>query len=131
MSNTQPNKVITANHLLNGNVVYLNSQFDWVNNLSDAKVFTDETSIEEAIINANSQQHEVVGVYSINIAVLNEIITPKHFREQFRTKGTSNYNHGQQSEVSVCIFIQSLMMLLLKQEIPNFAIKLKDGLMEI
>jgi len=45
MSNTQPNKVITANHLLNGNVVYLNSQFDWVNSLSDAKVFTDETSI--------------------------------------------------------------------------------------
>jgi len=43
MSNTQLNKVITANHLLNGNVVYLNSQFDWVNNLSDAKVFTDET----------------------------------------------------------------------------------------
>ena len=99
MSNTQPNKVITANHLLNGNVVYLNSQFDWVNNLSDAKVFTDETSIDEAIINANSQQHVVVGVYSINIAVLNEIITPKHFREQFRNKGPSNYNHGKQSEI--------------------------------
>ena len=57
MSNTQSNKVITANHLLIGNVVYLNSQFDWVNSLSDAKVFTDETSIEEAIINENSQQH--------------------------------------------------------------------------
>ncbi|MDA8803979.1 DUF2849 domain-containing protein [Amylibacter sp.] len=99
MSNTQPNKVITANHLLNGNVVYLNSQFDWVNRLSDAKVFTDETSIEEAITNANSQQHVVVGVYSINIAVINEIITPKHFREQFRNKGPSNYNHGKQLEV--------------------------------
>ena len=99
MSNTQPNKVITANHLLNGNVVYLNSQFDWVNSLSDAKVFTDETSIEEVIINANSQQHEVVGVYSINIDLLNETITPKHFREQFRNKGPSNYNHGKQSEV--------------------------------
>ena len=99
MSNTQPNKVITANHLLNGNVVYLNSQFDWVNSLSDAKVFTNETSIEEAIIDANTQQHEVVGVYSINIDLLNETITPKHFREQFRNKGPSNYNHGKQSEV--------------------------------
>ena len=99
MSNTQPNKVITANHLLNGNVVYLNSQFDWVNSLSDAKVFTNETSIEEAIINENSQQHEVVGVYSINIDLLNETITPKHFREQFRNKGPSNYDHGKQSEV--------------------------------
>ena len=99
MSNTQPNKVITANHLLNGNVVCLNSQFDWVNSLSDAKVFTNETSFEEAIVNANSQQHEVVGVYSINIDLLNETITPKHFREQFRNKGPSNYNHGKQSEV--------------------------------
>ena len=99
MSITQPNKVITANHLLNGNVVYLNSQFDWVNSLSDAKVFTNETSIEEAIINANSQQHEVVGVYSINIDLLNETITPKHFREQFRNKGPSNYTRGKQSEV--------------------------------
>jgi hypothetical protein len=99
MSNTQQNKVITANHLLNGNVVYLNSQFGWVNSLSDAKVFTNETSFEEAIINANSQQHEVVGVYSINIDLLNETITPKHFREQFRNKGPSIYNHGKQSEV--------------------------------
>ena len=86
MPNTQPNKVITANHLLNGNVVYLNSQFDWVNRLSDAKVFTDEASIEEAIINANSQQHEVVGVYSISIAVLNEILIPNIFVSSLETK---------------------------------------------
>jgi len=38
MSNTQPNKVITANHLLNGNVVYLNSQFDWVHSAQMQKL---------------------------------------------------------------------------------------------
>tara|TARA_B110000114_G_C14908559_1_gene323617 strand:- start:52 stop:354 length:303 start_codon:yes stop_codon:yes gene_type:complete len=99
MSNNHTGKVITANDLLNGDVVYINSQLKWALRLSDAKVFIDDASFEKALSHANKQQNEVVGIYSININLSDTGIAPNHFREKFRNNGPSNYNHGKQSEV--------------------------------
>ena len=55
--------------------------------------------LKKHLVHANKQQHEVVGVYSIRVDQTDAGIKSKHFREQFRVKGPSNYNHGKQSEV--------------------------------
>ena len=99
MSKDLSGNVITANNLLDGTVVYMSSQFKWVLDINNAKVFSNDTSIEKALIHANKQQHEVVGVYSIRVDQTDTGIKSKHIREQFRVKGPSNYNHGKQSEV--------------------------------
>ena len=71
MSNNHTGKVITANDLLNGDVVYINSQLKWALRLSDAKVFIDDASFEKALTHANKQQNEVVGIYSSCLALKN------------------------------------------------------------
>lgn len=99
MSKNRTGTVITANNLLNGHVVYLDTQFNWVRDLNNAEVFINDDSVTKALIYANEQPHEIVGAYSINIDQTNIGIESKHFREQFRSKGPSNYNHGKQSEI--------------------------------
>ena len=91
---------ITANNLLDGTVVYMSSQFKWVLDINNAKVFSNDTSIEKALIHANKQQHEVVGVYSIRVdQQQTQVLSQNIFESNLEVKGPSNYNHGKQSEV--------------------------------
>ena len=60
MSKDLSGNVITANNLLDGTVVYMSSQFKWVLNINNAKVFSNDSSIEKALVHANKQQDEIV-----------------------------------------------------------------------
>lgn len=92
-------KVITANALLEGDVVYLAADDTWVRALADAELFTDEAIAQVRLLDAHSRAAEVVGVYLADMAPSPDGPKPVHFREEFRAKGPSNLFHGKQETV--------------------------------
>ena len=88
-------KVVTANHLLEGDVIYQTAT-GWTRDLSEAEVLTDEADADIRLLDAARQTAEVVGAYLADIEVTDHGPAPTHFREIFRTRGPSNYAHGKQ-----------------------------------
>jgi len=87
--------VITANALLEGDVVYLGTR-DWVRDLDDAEILTDEAVADIRMLEASAQSDLVVGVYLAEVGISGGTPKPNHFREAFRATGPSNYPHGKQ-----------------------------------
>jgi hypothetical protein len=98
MPNQFSPKVVTANALLDGDVVYLTADDHWSPALSDAEVLTDEADAQIRLIDASTRVREVVGVYLADVTLEGATPKPAHFRETFRTRGPSNYPHGKQAE---------------------------------
>lgn len=91
-------KVITANALLEGDVVYLTEDDRWTRDLSEAELLTDEAVAEERLLAASSRQSEIVGAYLTDMKAGENGPEPTHFREDFRRTGPSNYHHGKQAD---------------------------------
>ena len=89
-------KVVTANALLEGDVVYLTAEDQWSRHMAEAEVIDDEAHGDLRLLHGASQADVVVGVYLIDVALEDGRPQPTHFREEFRTRGPSNYNHGKQ-----------------------------------
>jgi hypothetical protein len=91
--------IITANHLRNGKVLYFTATDDWCHEHARAEWLSDATQATERLSRAQQDSHIVVDPYlaeaHLNAAGLPE---PSHFREQFRTRGPSNYFHGKQAD---------------------------------
>ncbi len=92
-------KVITANALLEGDVIYLTAADEWTRHLAEAEVLTDEAHADLRLIEASRRVHETVGVYLADVAIGDNGPEPTHFREEFRRTGPSNYAHGKQVEL--------------------------------
>jgi len=92
-------KVITANALLEGDVVYLTENDSWTRHLSEAAILTDEADADVRMLSSEAQTDIVVGVYLADVAVGENGPEPTHFREEFRRTGPSNYLHGKQAEL--------------------------------
>lgn len=91
-------KVITANALLEGDVVYLTEDDRWSRDLSEAELLTDEAIADERLLAAASRHSEIVGAYLTDMQAGANGPEPTHFREDFRRTGPSNYNHGKQAD---------------------------------
>jgi len=94
-------KVVTANHLLEGDVIYRTASGGWSRKHEDAEFFEDEVAANAALAEASKEVAEIVGAYLAD-AQLSEDGKPEptHFREEFRTRGPSNYpDHGKQAEL--------------------------------
>lgn len=90
--------VVTANALIDGDVVYIGAGDRWVRTLSDAQVF-DGADADAALRRAEARTGEVVGTYLAPVSMETGVPTPTHFREAFRQRGPSNRFHGKQAEV--------------------------------
>ena len=91
-------KVITANALIEGDVVYFTATDGWTRHLSEAEVLTDEADADLRLLQAQAQSHLTVGVYLADVAPGADGPQPTHFREDFRRKGPSNLFHGKQAD---------------------------------
>ena len=91
-------KVVTANALLKGDVIYQTAT-GWTRKLEEAEVLTDEADADLRLIDASQQTADVVGAYLADVDASGATPTPTHFREAFRAKGPSNYAHGKQETV--------------------------------
>ena len=91
-------KVVTANDLLKGDVIYQTAA-GWTRRLTEAEVLTDEADADLRLIEASQQTDVVVGAYLADVALEDGKPVPTHFREDFRATGPSNYAHGKQVEL--------------------------------
>jgi len=94
-------KVVTANHLLEGDVIYLTKTGSWSRKHEDAAYFDEENAANDALVEAAKQVDEIVGAYLADAQLGDDgKPEPTHFREAFRTRGPSNYpDHGKQAEL--------------------------------
>ncbi|MBY6005649.1 DUF2849 domain-containing protein [Salipiger bermudensis] len=90
-------KVVTANALLEGDVIYLAADDRWVRRLDEAEIITDEAIAQLRLLDAQARASEAVGVYLADMAPTEAGPQPTHFREEFRATGPSNYHHGKQA----------------------------------
>lgn len=89
--------VVTANDLLEGDVIYLAPSGAWVRALDQAALFTAPESAEAALAQASAQTDRLVGAYLAPARATPDGPAPGHFREAFRARGPSNYPHGKQA----------------------------------
>ncbi|UWQ48428.1 DUF2849 domain-containing protein [Leisingera caerulea] len=89
-------KVITANDLLEGDVIYFTAQDTWTRDLSEAELITDEAEAQLRLLEAEKQNIKIVGAYLADAKAGPNGPEPTHFREEFRRTGPSNYFHGKQ-----------------------------------
>lgn len=82
-------KVVTANDLRSGHVVWLTAAKDWSSALSDALVLTDATEAADVLSHAQARSAEVVGCYLADVRSTSAGPEPVHFRETFRRDGPS------------------------------------------
>ena len=89
-------KVVTANDLLEGDVIYLTEDDRWSRDLSEAELITDEAHAQVRLLDASRQVGKIVGAYLADAVAGDNGPEPTHFREEFRRTGPSNYAHGKQ-----------------------------------
>ncbi|MEM1163287.1 MAG: DUF2849 domain-containing protein [Pseudomonadota bacterium] len=93
-------KVVTANALIEGDVVYQTADDRWTRDLADAELIIEEDLAKLRLAQAEGQPEEVVGPYLADASPSEDGPQPTHFREDFRRTGPSNYFHGKQAELS-------------------------------
>lgn len=91
-------KVVTANALIEGDVIYLAADDSWTRNLAEAEILEDEAIAQLRLLEAEARSHEAVGVYLADVSPGKRGPEPRHFREAFRCSGPSNYFHGKQAD---------------------------------
>lgn len=89
-------KVVTANALIEGDVIYLTTSDIWTRDMCKAELITDEAHAQLRLLEAQSQPSEAVGAYLADALPGDLGPEPTHFREDFRRRGPSNYAHGKQ-----------------------------------
>jgi len=97
-------KILTANRLRDGTVVFLGGDDRWVERALDARVETDEAGCAalEAAGRAAVAAHAVVDPYLIDTAAdANGRPVPIRYRERLRAQGPSTHPHfGKQAEIA-------------------------------
>lgn len=93
-------QMATANDLLEGDVVYFTAAGGWSRHIGDAVMALNAEAAAELLKKAEAFQNQVVGAYLTDVTVdARGRAAPAHFREEFRTRGPSNYpQHGRQAE---------------------------------
>lgn len=98
MSRSYVPKVVTANDLLAGDVIYQTADDQWSRQLSQAEIITDEAHAQLRLLDAERQINRLVGAYLADVSPGQNGPEPTHFREDFRATGPSNYAHGKQQD---------------------------------
>ena len=100
MPRTFTPKVVTANALLEGDAVWLTEDNTWTRDMAQAELMTDEAHADLRLLEAQARIDEIAGAYLADAKAGENGPEPTHFREAFRTRGPSNYNHGKQADLT-------------------------------
>ena len=91
-------QVVTASDLRLGDVVYLTADDRWTRLHAEAELIDDEAVAQMRLLHGTAQKLVVVGVCLADAKAGPNGPEPIHFREEFRTRGPSNYAHGKQAD---------------------------------
>ena len=98
MARSFPPSVLTGNRLREGDAVWLTPGGSWTTVMTQAELFTDEARATARMAEVKRTDLDVVGIYLVAAELGPNGPQPVHFREEFRTKGPSNYPHGKQED---------------------------------
>jgi hypothetical protein len=92
-------QMATGNDLLEGDVVYFTEEGGWSRHIAESAIARDKEAADDLLARASAFPNVVVGVYLTDVVIdANGHAAPAHFREDFRTRGPSNYpQHGRQA----------------------------------
>jgi len=91
-------KIITANDLLSGEVIYLTDSGNWSRSPDEAKLWQDGSAETQKLADIQMAEPSVIGPYLAKATRWEDGTTiPNHFREVFRTTGPSNRFLGKQA----------------------------------
>jgi hypothetical protein len=93
-----PPKIVTANALMEGDAVYFTKSRTWSREIGEAHAVHNADEADRLLAEANTQAGKIVGAYLADVSLESGQPAPIHFREEFRTRGPSNYFHGKQVE---------------------------------
>jgi hypothetical protein len=79
-------KIVSANDLFDGDVVYLDGDGNWTRQIAKAAMASEAGSAETLLARAD-QPAKVVGPYLLDVTLDDDGIQPDHFRERFRETG--------------------------------------------
>lgn len=83
-------KIVSANDLMDGDVVYLTEQFEWSRQITTAAIANDEAAADSLLAKGEERQDLIVGAYLLDVAIDdNGTPAPTHFREKYRLNGPS------------------------------------------
>jgi|TARA_B100002003_G_scaffold7624_1_gene6775 hypothetical protein len=92
-------KILTANYLLSGKVIYLTSEKKWIEYSEKAAVFDNQEDADNALAFADAQINKLQSAYLIDVVLTSDgIPKPKSNLELIRAIGPTNYFHGKQAE---------------------------------
>ena len=91
-------KVVTANDLIEGDVIYMARDGSWVRDMCMAWLIEDEAEATAQLARAEADPAVAVGPYLADAAAGATGPVPTHFRETFRATGPSNRFHGKQTQ---------------------------------
>ncbi|WP_428249889.1 DUF2849 domain-containing protein [Ferrovibrio sp.] len=82
-------QIVTANHLVRGDVVYLTAAAAWSRSITDAAVAPDEAAAADLLAEANAQaaRNIVVAPYLVPVEPGSTPPLPVQFRERIRAQG--------------------------------------------
>jgi hypothetical protein len=83
-------RIVSANDLIAGDVIYLARTGGWTRRLDEAAVATDPDAAAALLAAAELQPDVAVGPYLAEVATDGPAPRPLHYREVFRTRGPSN-----------------------------------------
>ena len=88
MTKTFKTKIVSANDLFAGDVVYLDGDGNWTRQIAEAAMASAPAAAEALLARAD-QPAKVVGPYLLDVTVDDNGIQPEHFRERFRETGST------------------------------------------
>jgi len=94
-------EILTANNLIDGEVVFLTSDNSWSKDIDQAVQATNAQEAEAlmSIGEKSEQACDVVGLYLVGVEVIDGKLKADHIRERIRTLGpTIRQDLGKQSE---------------------------------
>lgn len=91
-------KVVTANSLRVGDVVYLTADDRWTPHHHEAELIEDEAHAQLRLLHGTAAKQDVVGAYLAEARRGPNGPEPVHFRDVFRARGPSNRAHGKQAQ---------------------------------
>lgn len=94
-------KVITANRLLDGDVVWLGENGSWVERVTLARTFEGKDDVADGLAQGATAEknQEVVGVYEMDVTQEEGVLVPVRLREKIRAAGpTTHPEFGKQAQ---------------------------------
>ncbi len=102
-------KILTANYLLSGKVIYLNPEKKWIENSVNADVFDNQEDANNALTFADTQIDRIQSAYLIDVVLTSDgTPMPISKKELIRAAGPTNYFHGKQAEKEAWVHVEGV-----------------------